>query len=132
MDRLQRFLRRRPYWLLRSASNLGSRQLPRPLPAHRKRPANYRRPIASGHGSLDWTKVRTIHCPLEIRLAARIQSVVVAAYLLDGNVFGTTSESVPTDPMHWMLQTQAGTTAPAATTAGHLLIDWVAVYTYQP
>jgi len=54
------------------------------------------------------------------------------SYLLDGNVFGTTSESVPTDPMHWMLQTQAGTTAPAATTAGHLLIDWVAVYTYQP
>jgi len=54
------------------------------------------------------------------------------SYILDGHTFGTTTDSVPTNPMHWVLQTQSGATPPSATTAGHLLIDWAAVYTYTP
>lgn len=53
-------------------------------------------------------------------------------YLVDGQVAGSTTTSVPTAPMHWMLQTETENTKPAATAAGHLQIDWVSVYTYQP
>ena len=53
-------------------------------------------------------------------------------YIVDGQVLGTTTTSVPSVPMHWMLQTETEQTGPAATAAGHLQIDWVSVYTYQP
>jgi len=53
-------------------------------------------------------------------------------YIMDGKVLGTTTTSVPTTPMHWILQTETEDKKPAADVAGHLQVDWVAVYTYQP
>lgn len=52
-------------------------------------------------------------------------------FILDGKTLGTTTTSVPTAPMRWILQLQAGAESPAASTAGHFQVDWVAVYTYQ-
>ncbi len=52
-------------------------------------------------------------------------------YLLDGQVVGNDTTNIPSTPMHWVLQTE--TTGPtAATQDGHLQIDWVTVYTYNP
>lgn len=53
-------------------------------------------------------------------------------YLMDGQVLGTTTQSVPTAPMHWVLQTETESGKPAPDVAGHLQVDWVSVYTYQP
>ncbi len=53
-------------------------------------------------------------------------------YILDGRVLGTTTTSVPSTPMHWILQTETESTKPAPNVAGHLQVDWVAVYTYRP
>lgn len=51
-------------------------------------------------------------------------------YILDGRTVGTTTSSVPTSKMHWVLQTETDGSRPSASTAGHVLIDWVTVYTY--
>ena len=54
------------------------------------------------------------------------------SYILDGKT-GTTTTSIPSSPMHWVLQTEtAGGGKPAADVAGHLQIDWVSVYSYAP
>lgn len=53
-------------------------------------------------------------------------------YILDGRVLGTTTTSVPSTPMHWILQTETESKKPAPDVAGHLQVDWVAIYTYQP
>lgn len=49
---------------------------------------------------------------------------------LDGAVLGTSTQNVPTTAMHWVLQTETslGGSAPANGVAGHVLIDWVALY----
>jgi hypothetical protein len=51
-------------------------------------------------------------------------------FLLDGRVVGATRERIPNTPMHWVLE--ATTTLdgyePADETAGHVRIDWVAVW----
>ncbi len=48
-------------------------------------------------------------------------------FILDGKVIGTSSMS-PSVPMHWVLQTETDGGAPAASVAGNVYIDWVAVY----
>jgi hypothetical protein len=53
-------------------------------------------------------------------------------FLLDGNVVGQDTAAVPNKPLHWVLQTATTGSKPAATTAGHLLIDWATIYTYNP
>lgn len=54
-------------------------------------------------------------------------------FLLDGKVVGATRERIPNAPMHWVLE--ATTTLdgyePADETAGHVQIDWVAVWEYS-
>jgi beta-glucanase (GH16 family) len=52
-------------------------------------------------------------------------------FILDG-ISSTTTTSVPATPMHWVLQTETNGKLPPTTTAGHLQIDWVSVYTYAP
>lgn len=49
---------------------------------------------------------------------------------LDDAVLGTSTQNVPTTAMHWVLQTETslGGSAPANGVAGHVLIDWVALY----
>jgi len=55
-------------------------------------------------------------------------------FILDGQVIGTSTQRIPSDPMHWVLQTETSVdgTPPADATAGHVLIDWVAAYAYAP
>jgi hypothetical protein len=52
-------------------------------------------------------------------------------FLLDGQVVGNDTKNIPSNPMHWVLQTET-TSANAATQDGHLQIDWMTVYTYSP
>jgi hypothetical protein len=51
-------------------------------------------------------------------------------FLLDGQVFGTSTKLVPDKPMHWVLQTETSTdgSMPDNSTAGHVRIDWVVAY----
>jgi hypothetical protein len=51
-------------------------------------------------------------------------------FILNGQVLGTATQYIPDTPMHWVLQTETATdgTTPAPTTAGHVLVAWVAVY----
>ena len=48
-------------------------------------------------------------------------------FILDGKVIGTSTMS-PSVPMHWVLQTETDGGSPAASVAGNVYIDWVAVY----
>ncbi len=48
-------------------------------------------------------------------------------YFLDGKVVGTSTMS-PSVPMHWVLQTETDGGKPAASVAGNVYINWVAVY----
>jgi Malectin domain/Glycosyl hydrolases family 16 len=52
-------------------------------------------------------------------------------YLLDGVTVGTSTTAVPNTPMHYVLQTETCTDsgcAPSNAAAGHVQIDWVAIY----
>ncbi len=52
------------------------------------------------------------------------------SFVLDGRLVGTSTQHVPSDPMHWVLQTETAIdgTVPGATESGDVQIDWVAVY----
>jgi hypothetical protein len=52
-------------------------------------------------------------------------------FTVDGKS-GSTTSSVPTVPLHWLLQTETEGRKPASDAAGHIKIDWVAIYTYAP
>ena len=52
-------------------------------------------------------------------------------FYLDGVLMGeNTGPSVPSTPMHWLLQNETSSdgTIPGPTDAGHIQVDWVAVY----
>lgn len=51
-------------------------------------------------------------------------------YILDGEVILNSSKGVPDKPMRWQLQTETKGNATGA--SGNLILDWVAVYKYQP
>jgi hypothetical protein len=54
-------------------------------------------------------------------------------FYIDGTVFGSTTMAIPQVPMHWVGQVgTAGGKKPAPQVAGHLLIDWMTIYTYAP
>lgn len=55
-------------------------------------------------------------------------------FVLDGRIIGTSMRYVPSDPMHWVLQTETATdgTTPRDSAAGHVLIAWAAAYAYRP
>jgi hypothetical protein len=52
-------------------------------------------------------------------------------FMLDGNVIGTSTKLVPTNAMHWVLQTETNLDgyAPSDAVAGHVYVDWVALWT---
>jgi hypothetical protein len=53
-------------------------------------------------------------------------------FFLDGALKATSTTQVPTEPMHWVLQNETAYGAvPAATTAGHLLVDWVVQWSWD-
>ena len=45
---------------------------------------------------------------------------------------GKATNRIPNTPMHWVIQTETALTAPADTAAGHVQIDWVAIWAYAP
>lgn len=56
------------------------------------------------------------------------------SFYLDGVKIGTSTSRIPSTPMRWALQTETALSpdpAPDNTTAGHLQIDWVSVYSYN-
>jgi hypothetical protein len=53
----------------------------------------------------------------------------VRRYYLDGTLIGTSTHAVFNQPQRFQLQTE---TIGNGTHAGHLTVDWVAVYAYQP
>jgi hypothetical protein len=55
-------------------------------------------------------------------------------FTLDDKVLGIATKSVPSKPMHWVIQCETnldGAPIPASS-AGHILVDWLAVWTYAP
>jgi beta-glucanase (GH16 family) len=55
-------------------------------------------------------------------------------FILDGTVIGTSTNRIPNTPMHWVIQTETALdgTVPSSTAAGHVQIDWVAYWSYNP
>jgi len=52
--------------------------------------------------------------------------------ILDDVVLGSPTNAVPIMPMHWVLQACTTGVKPSPSVSGHLQIDWVAVYAYDP
>jgi beta-glucanase (GH16 family) len=52
-------------------------------------------------------------------------------FYLDGEKVGTSNES-PSEPMHWVLQTETDHGKPPASSSGHVEVDWVTVYEMTP
>ena len=55
-------------------------------------------------------------------------------FLLDGVVIGTSRSRIPNTPMRWVIQNETTLNgfAPSDSVSGHVLIDWVAVWSYAP
>jgi beta-glucanase (GH16 family) len=55
-------------------------------------------------------------------------------FYLDGTLIGTSTTRIPNTPMRWNLQfeTTLDGYVPADSVQGHILIDWVAVWSYAP
>ncbi|HEX8226352.1 MAG TPA: discoidin domain-containing protein [Candidatus Saccharimonadales bacterium] len=55
-------------------------------------------------------------------------------FILDGVTLGSTTNQVPTKPMHWVLQTETNLDGyiPSSTAAGHVQVDWIAAWSYSP
>lgn len=54
-------------------------------------------------------------------------------YYLDGTLIGTSTSRLPNTPMHWVMQVTLDPAGPpAAGVDGHILVDWVAAWTYAP
>jgi len=51
-------------------------------------------------------------------------------FLVDGHSIGSSTNYVPSKPMHWVLQmeTQISSAAPSTSAQGHVQIDWVKAY----
>jgi Glycosyl hydrolases family 16 len=51
-------------------------------------------------------------------------------FVLDGVTIGTSTNGIPDTPMYWVIQTETALdgTVPSDSAAGHVQIDWVAVY----
>ncbi|MFL5839187.1 MAG: family 16 glycosylhydrolase [Thermoleophilaceae bacterium] len=51
-------------------------------------------------------------------------------FLLDGQTVGTSTSGIPNTPMHWVLQTESALdgSTPSDSAAGHVQVDWAAVY----
>ena len=55
---------------------------------------------------------------------------LVTKFILDGQVILSPTSRIPNTPMHWVLQTETSLSGivPDNSTAGHVQVDWVAVY----
>jgi len=55
-------------------------------------------------------------------------------FFLDGASIGKATNRVPNTPMRWVIQTETAIdgTVPADSAAGHVYLDWVAIWAYAP
>jgi hypothetical protein len=53
-------------------------------------------------------------------------------FILDGQVIGTSTTKVPSKPMHVVYQAGSHIGSDPGSAAGHVQVDWVAVYSYCP
>ena len=55
-------------------------------------------------------------------------------FYLDGTLLGTSTTRIPNTPMHWVIQNETTLNGfvPADSVAGHVYVDWVAVWSYAP
>jgi beta-glucanase (GH16 family) len=55
-------------------------------------------------------------------------------FYLDGTLIGTSTSRIPNTPMRWVIQNETTLSGfvPADSVSGHVLIDWVAVWSYAP
>lgn len=55
-------------------------------------------------------------------------------FYLDGALIGTSTSRIPNTPMHWVIQNETTLNGfvPADSVAGHVYIDWVAVWSHNP
>src|SRR6476469_1014362 len=55
-------------------------------------------------------------------------------FILDGVTLGTKTAGVPNTSMHWVFQVETSIGGPSRTSnaAGHLKVDWAAMYSYSP
>jgi hypothetical protein len=56
------------------------------------------------------------------------------AFYFDGRLIGTSTQHVPTKPMHFVLQTETelGSDPVPSITAGNVQVDWVSIWRYAP
>ena len=60
-------------------------------------------------------------------------SPAVVRFWLDGNLIGSATSRIPNTPMHLVLQNETSLdSATSDSAAGHVLIDWVAIWAYDP
>lgn len=52
--------------------------------------------------------------------------------LIDGNIIASNTDSVPSSPMHWVMQMATHGVTPDPSLDGHVLIDWATIYAYLP
>ena len=72
-----------------------------------------------------WTHTRATYRKWHTAVIVWLPNLV--RFRLDGRIVGQTRKRIPNTPMHWVLQTETSCW-PAAATAGHVRIDWVAIY----
>jgi beta-glucanase (GH16 family) len=53
-------------------------------------------------------------------------------YFLDDELVGETTNNIPSESMHWVIQTGTTDAVPSPGAEGHLEIDWVTIHTYTP
>jgi beta-glucanase (GH16 family) len=53
-------------------------------------------------------------------------------FYLDGELIGATTENVPIESMHWVIQAGTVDSVPDPAAEGHIMIDWATIHTYTP
>jgi beta-glucanase (GH16 family) len=79
-------------------------------------------------GGIDWSGDRSVDMH-GWHTYTQDWTPLVRRYYVDGRLIGTTINPVWSGPERWQLQTE---TNGNGTHDGHLLVDWVAVYSYAP
>lgn len=88
---------------------------------------------ASSAGGQDWFEPSPAIPFTQWHIATTEWTPGQVKFLLDGTVVATSRTLVPSNPMHWVLQTETAMsgTAPSDTTSGHVTVDWVTAYAMQ-
>jgi hypothetical protein len=53
-------------------------------------------------------------------------------FYLDDELIGSTTENVPIESLHWVIQAGTNDALPDPAAEGHIMIDWATIHTYTP